>query len=271
MEALPDTNGPLSPAMGATADVPRPGREPKPEPNPHIPHTQPRSLHSGDKGHEYDFADFGVKWKPRIVGGRWDPIGRPLFRGCSNTVICGAVCRTSGKPCMRQALANVNGEWGRCRIHGGQHSKRALALREAGIAASPKTAIRRLAERMEELSQDEELASIEKQVALAAATLHEYIETHLQGKDILDEKELDKLMSYAERLTKMTERRHKIREGVKVNMTYIDNLAQLVIVVVSGALKDVLGPHPSLYQAVYDRIVQGLQSAKLMEQEGLRR
>lgn len=64
--------------------------------------------------------DFGVRWKPRMIGGRYDPIGRPvIIRGKGQAApICGAKLR-SGRPCRKLACYTTKGEWGRCYVHGG--------------------------------------------------------------------------------------------------------------------------------------------------------
>lgn len=215
------------------------------------------------------FEDFGVAWKPRMVGGRWDPIGRPLAkRGLKGfTVpICGAMTNRTRKPCTRAAIPTVSGEWGRCLTHGGALSVRARRLENLANIKNPALVAARLKKRMEELSTDTDLASIDQQVALAAAAVEEYVANLLEsGAASLTDEQVEKLVSLSERLTRMTERRHKVREGiaVKVQYEFLDSMTQVVVRVVNEALRHHLREYPQLWEAIVLDISQKLRSFNL--------
>lgn len=124
---------------------------------------------------------------------------------------------------------------------------------------------------MNELARDEGMAAIESQVALAAAALEEFLRNlEREGDMVIDEGKIVTLIQLAEKLTKMTERRHKVREGqlVRVQYQFMDTMAQVVVKVVDDALRKHLSEYPDLWEKIVKDISNSLKAFSAEEAAG---
>jgi hypothetical protein len=163
-------------------------------------------------------------------------------------------------------MINVRGEWGRCKLHGGRSRDRGKELKNVVTGQDSVMATERLVERIDRLSEDQDMASIEEQVALAASAVLEYIRNlHKRGKVAFERNDIADILQMTKELTQMTERRHKIREGQKytVRVEVLDTMAQYVVDVVSERLQRHLADQPELWLAVTEDIAAGLADYKV--------
>lgn len=136
----------------------------------------------------------------------------------------------------------------RCKVHGGASTGPKLTTGQGS-----KLAGRRIAEMARELENDQGLTSIEEQVKLAAAVLGEYMrKLEVDEVEDLTPKEIDALLKRIENVTKLIERRHKIREG----QLYTVRSEHVIVVIqaVSEAINAELADYPELRTNLARRI-----------------
>ncbi len=187
-----------------------------------------------------------VEWKgkKRKI---WDGDDRPPAPMNPSLPCCWAMRSNMKDRCTN--LPYFNGtKYTRCRMHGGTSTGP-----KGGTQQTSKLAGRRIHELASALENDQGLTSIEEQVKLAAATLAEYM-NQLEADQVeeLDAKQLDGLLGRIEKVSKLIERRHKIREGQLY--TVRSEHVVLIVSAVGEAINTELADHPELRERLARRI-----------------
>lgn len=146
-------------------------------------------------------------------------------------------------------VAMFNGrEFTRCPRHGGKAGRP-----PSNGQRTQKLVGKRIFEMAEELENDRQLTAIEEQVKIGAALFMEYIEGLNKAEcDFMDAGEIDKALDRLEKVSKLTERRHKIREG----QLYTVRTEHVILAVhaVVDVINDELGDFPELKERLARRI-----------------
>ena len=188
----------------------------------------------------------------------WDGDDRPPSTLNPSVPACHAWKTDRSAHCTNPAMWNGI-KYTRCQMHGGRSTgplKHGQHHRLVG---------RRIFEMAEALENDQGLTAIEDQVKLGAAALAEYMRS-LEKMELewLDPDSLDRLLDRIEKVSKLIERRHKIREG----QLYTVRTEHFVLVVhaVAEAINDELADYPDLR----DRLARRIGKIRVIEGDAKR-
>ncbi|MFW5987868.1 MAG: hypothetical protein ACOCQA_00345 [bacterium] len=161
-----------------------------------------------------------------------------------NYKICGAKTKGSGEPCQKPAGWGTDHVGvGKCKLHGG-----ASPIKHGFYS---KYTNHRLAETIDELSENEDLLNLRKTIAMQQALILDLL-------DKIEEKELNLNADLAETLNKIAdklgrniERRQKIEEGEKyiLQVEEVQRLVQQVTVIIREEIED-----PKIISRISERL-----------------
>lgn len=202
-----------------------------------------------------EMREWATRDAPMIEGLPYeDDLGRPPSAVNPNVPSCWAKLKrgrmgTFGDGRCHDMCMHNGVRYTRCKRHGGAISKTMKTGQHSKLVG------RRIFELAAAMENDTELTAIEEQVKLAAALFKEYVAGLNKAEcEWMAPEELDKALDRLEKLSRLTERRHKIREG---NL-YTVRTEHVILVVhaVADVINTELADHPDLRDRIAKRIGQ---------------